>query len=52
MSEEEYDGCDDVLRLLRDRAASDAGFELEQQRLDLYGRCQPCLAAAGPSATA
>ena len=41
----DYDGCDDVLRLLRDRAASDAGFELEQQRLDLYGRCRPCLAA-------
>src|SRR3954453_23016083 len=38
----DYDGCDDVLRALRDRAASDAGFELEQQRLDLYGRCALC----------
>ncbi len=47
----DYDGCDDVLRLLRDRAASDAGFELEQQRLDLYGRCGPCL-AIGSSPTA
>jgi Fur family peroxide stress response transcriptional regulator len=39
----DYDGCDDVLRTLRDRAATDAGFELEQQRLDLYGRCALCL---------
>ena len=46
----DYDGCDDVLRLLRDRAASDAGFELEQQRLDLYGRCRPCLAGSAPAA--
>ena len=38
----DYDGCDDVLRTLRDRAASDAGFELEQHRLDLYGRCAAC----------
>jgi Fur family peroxide stress response transcriptional regulator len=38
----DYDGCDDVLRALSDRAASDAGFELEQQRLDLYGRCASC----------
>ena len=42
----DYDGCDDVLLLLRDRAASDAGFDLEQHRLDLYGRCGPCTAAA------
>ena len=45
----DYDGCDDVLRLLRDRAASDAGFELEQQRLDLYGRCGPCMVTSMPT---
>jgi Fur family transcriptional regulator, peroxide stress response regulator len=39
----DYDGCDDVLRALRDRAASDAGFELEEHRLDLYGRCALCV---------
>ena len=43
----DYDGCDDVLRALRERAASDAGFELEEHRLDLYGRCAPCTAASG-----
>ena len=42
----DYDGCDDVLLLLRDRAASDAGFALEQHRLDLYGRCGPCTDAS------
>src|SRR4051794_28606180 len=40
----DYDGCDDVLVMLRDRAATEAGFELEQHRLDLYGRCAPCTA--------
>src|SRR5436190_13464063 len=44
----DYDGCDDVLRLLQERAASDAGFELEQQRLDLYGRCGSCLVGDPP----
>ena len=43
----DYDGCDDVLRALRDRAASDAGFELEEHRLDLYGRCALCVVAEG-----
>jgi Fur family peroxide stress response transcriptional regulator len=42
----DYDGCDDVLRMLQERAASDAGFALEQHRLDLYGRCGACMAAA------
>jgi Fur family peroxide stress response transcriptional regulator len=42
----DYDGCDDVLLTLRDRAATDAGFALEQHRLDLYGRCGPCTAAS------
>ena len=39
----DYAGCDDVLRALRERAASDAGFELEEHRLDLYGRCALCV---------
>ena len=43
----DYDGCDDVLRALRDRAASDAGFELEEHRLDLYGKCALCVVAEG-----
>lgn len=42
----DYDGCDDVVRTLRDRAASDAGFQLEEHRLDLYGRCASCAAGA------
>src|SRR3954454_2505753 len=45
----DYDGCDDVILLLRDRAASEADFALEQQRLDLYGRCGPCTAMASGS---
>src|SRR3954451_12691738 len=39
----DYDGCDDVVRALRERAANDAGFELEEHRLDLYGRCALCV---------
>jgi Fur family peroxide stress response transcriptional regulator len=42
----DYDGCDDVVRALRDRAAHDEGFELEEHRLDLYGRCAPCSGGA------
>jgi Fur family peroxide stress response transcriptional regulator len=42
----DYDGCDDVLSALRERAASDAGFRLEEHRLDLYGRCAPCAATS------
>lgn len=42
----DYDGCDDVLLALKDRAASDQGFMLEQQRLDLYGRCGACSASS------
>ena len=38
---------DDVVRALRDRAAHDEGFELEEHRLDLYGRCAPCSGGAG-----
>src|SRR5262245_48967607 len=38
----DYDGCDDVLVTLRERAANDEGFRLEQHRLDLYGRCDGC----------
>lgn len=43
----DYDGCDEVVLALRERAASDAGFELEEHRLDLYGRCAPCAVASG-----
>ena len=43
----DYDGCDDVVRDLRARAAQHAGFELEEHRLDLYGRCSLCVVAAG-----
>jgi Fur family transcriptional regulator, peroxide stress response regulator len=43
----DYDGCDDVVRALRDRAAHDEGFELEEHRLDLYGRCAPCSGGTG-----
>jgi Fur family peroxide stress response transcriptional regulator len=42
----DYDGCDDVVRALRERAACDAGFELEEHRLDLYGRCARCADAS------
>lgn len=42
----DYDGCDDVVRALRERAARDEGFLLEEHRLDLYGQCGPCTAAA------
>src|SRR5436190_8838852 len=46
----DYDGCDDVLVALRDRAAHDAGFRLEQHRLDLYGRCERCASSPTPRA--
>jgi len=39
----DFDACEDVLRLLRDRTAT-AGFHLEVQRLELYGRCADCQA--------
>ena len=38
----DYDGCDDVVVALRDRAATDAGFQLAEHRLELYGRCAGC----------
>jgi Fur family peroxide stress response transcriptional regulator len=47
----DYDGCDDVLVTLRERAAQDAGFRLEQHRLDLYGRCEPCSKTAAGAAS-
>lgn len=46
----DYGGCDDVVRALSERAAADQGFELEAQRLDLYGRCATC-AQAVPAGT-
>lgn len=47
----DFDGCDDVVHALRERAASDAGFVLEEHRLDLYGRCEPCALSAGVPAS-
>ena len=44
----DYDGCDDVVGALRERAANDAGFQLAEHRLELYGRCASC--AAEPAA--
>lgn len=38
----DFEGCDDLLRLLVDRTRTAVGFALEQQRLDLYGRCATC----------
>jgi Fe2+ or Zn2+ uptake regulation protein len=43
----DYAGCVDVIHALRERAAREAGFELEQDRLDLYGRCAACAETAG-----
>jgi Fur family peroxide stress response transcriptional regulator len=40
----DYDGCDDVVVALRERAATDAGFQLAEHRLELYGRCSGCVA--------
>jgi Fur family transcriptional regulator, peroxide stress response regulator len=37
----DFEGCEDVLGVLRERIAT-AGFRLEEQRLDLYGRCSSC----------
>lgn len=46
----DYDGCDDVVVALRERAATDAGFQLAEHRLELYGRCAGCAAEpAGPA---
>lgn len=40
----DFEGCDDILRLLMDRTHTAAGFVLEEQRVDLYGRCASCKA--------
>ena len=47
----DFTGCDDILRLLRERTAAMAGFLLEEQRVDLYGRCVHCKADAPVPAT-
>jgi Fe2+ or Zn2+ uptake regulation protein len=45
-------GCDDILQLLGDRTAAAAGFLLEDQRVDLYGRCARCKADGAASTAA
>jgi len=41
----------DVPRLRRRAASSRAGFEILEQRTELYGRCARCRARGGPSTT-
>jgi Fur family peroxide stress response transcriptional regulator len=38
----DFEGCHDVLQVLQARAGARAGFLLEEQRVDLYGRCWSC----------
>jgi Fe2+ or Zn2+ uptake regulation protein len=45
----DFDGCDDVLAILRERTAA-ATFRLQQERIDLYGLCRDCQEPV-PSAT-
>jgi Fur family peroxide stress response transcriptional regulator len=40
----DFEGCDDVLRQLRERTAEMAGFSFEGERLDLHGMCAACSA--------
>jgi len=40
----DFEGCDDVLRQLRERTAELAGFSFEGERLDLHGMCAACRA--------
>ena len=39
----DYDGCDDVFELSATAPPATPASSLEQQRLDLYGRCGSCL---------
>jgi Fur family peroxide stress response transcriptional regulator len=41
----DFDGCEDVLQVLRERTAT-AAFRLQDERIDLYGLCQDCQPAA------
>ena len=36
----DFEGCDDVLAILRERTAG--SFRLQQERIDLYGLCRDC----------
>jgi Fe2+ or Zn2+ uptake regulation protein len=40
----DFEGCDDVLRQLRERTAALAGFSFDGERLDLHGLCAACSA--------
>ena len=48
----DFDQCEDILQLLRDRTAAQASFRLEQERVDLYGLCGDCQGTGRPSAPA
>jgi Fur family transcriptional regulator, peroxide stress response regulator len=37
----DFDRCDDVLAILRERTAA-ATFQLQEERIDLYGLCRAC----------
>ena len=38
----DFEGCKDILSLLRERTGSKVGFLLEQERVDLRGLCAAC----------
>jgi Fur family transcriptional regulator, peroxide stress response regulator len=48
----DFDGCRDILTFLHERARSRLGFSLEQERVDLLGRCADCQLGLKPSASA
>lgn len=39
---EDSSDCDDLIREIRSRVASGAGFKPESQRIDVYGLCSRC----------
>jgi Fur family transcriptional regulator, peroxide stress response regulator len=43
---EDSEACNDLLVQLQQRIAADAGFAPESQRVDVYGVCAKCRAAA------
>lgn len=38
----DFEGCIDLLAMLRERTQQGAGFALDAERLDLYGKCANC----------
>jgi len=40
----DFEGCIDLVGMLRDRTQQNAGFALDTDRLDLYGTCANCKA--------